>query len=296
MEGGNMSILNAIFRYEGTEEIINLEDISIREDYEVLKENLFCSSVNCNCPLQYIARGRISEYLKKRIGEIHIESCRHFAPTNLNGRSRRITGTTSTILRDDHVANILRGLHDAYNETDEERQIRLARQRESARQRRNNRVNNNSTEDDYDEVTVKNGTTSGSGEVLLEGERNPPVRRRTSLSDLTNEDIGQTEGIIGELIEIQNYENRSILLLSDRNRRRNLYVYLEQVFFENSPVNTNNRLIALNEILVSGRKIQISCVGEVVFRNDSLGLLAFRETYLRVNREPLLLFLHHSDN
>ncbi|MGG1444447.1 hypothetical protein ABE354_20775, partial [Brevibacillus laterosporus] len=76
--------------------------------------------------------------------------------------------------------------------------------------------------------------------------------------------------------------------------RRILNVYLEEVFFDNSPVNINNNLFSLNELLVSGREIQISCVGEVVLRNDSLGMLTLREKDLRVNRVPLSVFILHS--
>lgn len=287
-----MSIIDAIFRYNSNEILINLEDISTNENYEVLKENLFCSSENCNCSLQYIPRGKYSEYLKKRVGEIHIESCRYFDITNLNGRSRRTTGTSSSILRDDHVANILRGLYDAYNETDEERESRLAQQRAYARRRRNTRVDDSSTRNEYDEVSSNRPTTSSSGEVLLEGERNPPVRRRYSLLDLSNEDIGQTEGVIGELVEVENDGRRSLLLVSDKNRTIRVCLYLEEVFFDNSPENLEDNLLVLNELLTSGRTIQISCIGEVVFRNESLGMLVLREKDLRVNRVPLGSFIN----
>ncbi|MGF9906122.1 hypothetical protein [Brevibacillus porteri] len=289
-----MSILDANFRYDGNEGSISLEDISKHEDYEVIRENLFCSTDGCDCPLLYIPRGKYSEYLKKRNGSSHIESCMHFAPTDSNRRSRRIVGTSKSRLRDDHVASILRGLYDAYNETAEDREKRLAHDREKARQRRNNKVNTSKTENEYDEVYVNSATTSASGEALAEGERNPPVRRRYSLLDLSNNDIGETEGIIGELVEVQNDEERSILILSDKSRKRKLNVYLEQVFFENSPVNINNNLVALNELLISGREIQISCLGEVVLRNDSLGMLTLREKDLRVDRVPLGVFILNS--
>ncbi|MMZ64859.1 hypothetical protein D1872_272140 [compost metagenome] len=71
-----------------------------------------------------------------------------------------------------------------------------------------------------------------------------------------------------------------------------LYLYLEEVFFDNSPVNIDNYLLMLNELLTLGREIQISCVGEVVFRNDSLGILVLREKDLRVNRVPLGVFIN----
>ncbi|MDK8182147.1 hypothetical protein [Paenibacillus sp. UMB4589-SE434] len=287
-----MSILNAIFRYEGKEELINLEDISKREDYELVKENLFCSFEGCYCPLQYIAKGAISEYLKRRIGELHNESCTYFTLPNLTGHSRRIVGTSSSILRDDHVASILRGLYDVYTETTDEREVRLKRGRENARVRRNNKIDKSKSEKDVEEVYVNKATTSSEGESLVEGERNPPVRRRYSLLDLSDIDIGQTEGIIGELVSIVNNEKRTILELTDRLNKITLYVYLEEVFFDNSPVNIDTSLKVLSEIVNKGKKIYVSCVGEVVYRDDKLGMLLLREKDLRINRVPVIIFIH----
>lgn len=281
-----MIIERAVFRLDGQEEIVTLEDITLREDYQSVRENLYCPTEGCNCRLIYIPQGKKIAYFKKWNGDNHNENCPHYIETQFNGRSRQIAGVTASTLRDSHVSDILRGIYDTYTETAEEREERLRRQRENARARRNRRVDNQ-RRGLTEEIEVNNPTTSLEGATLREGERNPPVRRRLSVLDFNLDDVGNTEAGIGRIIAVQNNENQSVITIVDELERGHFHLYLEQVFFENAPTNISRFLEILSNMVEANIEILISCVGEVVNRNNRIGMLILGENYLRFNRMPL---------
>lgn len=289
-----MLIDRAVFRLEEVEEIVTLDNIVQHGDYVTVRDNLYCPTPNCNCRLIYIPQGRKIAYFKKWNGDNHNENCQFYKETTNNGHSRRILGSNTSILRDSHVTDILRGIYDTYTETDEEKNARLTRQREYARKRRNRRINAEER-NPIEEVIVNQPTTSLDGESLTEGERNPPVRRRISVLDFDIEDIGNTEATIGTITEIQNNDRQTIITISDKLERGDFNIYLEEVFFRNSPLNINRLLTVLERIIESGREVIVSCVGEVIQRNEEIGMLVLNENRLRFNRVPLSSLIIHSN-
>ena len=284
-----MVVLQVLFKNEGNEEVITLEEISIREDYLEVKDHIYCPIEGCQCRMVYVPRGVKRAYFKKLKGDNHNEdACPHYVATGIDGRPRRTSGINASLLKSEHKKSMLRGIFKTYLETEEERLERMERERERARKRRNQRVNKNNNP--VEEI-VNNPTTSNDGERLEDGQRNPPVKRRHSILDVVENDIGSTIVVIGTITSIVNRENQSILTITDRQHRQEFRLYLEQVFYESSPLNTPQMLITLKSMVESLPNIVLSVVGEILVRNEELGMLVLAEEDLRFNGMTLGAFL-----
>jgi hypothetical protein len=289
-----MSVFQVVYRNDGIEEVISLDGISSREDLFIVKENIYCSSPGCNCKMVYVPRGVNSEYFKKLRGDNHDEDCPHYVFTGTDGRPRRVVGVSNFTLSSDRKKDILKGIYNTYLETEDERQARLERQRIAARnRRRNQRVNNNNNNEN--EVNVNRPTTSNNGESLAEGVRSAPVRRRHSILDVADSDIGNTIVVIGNIGNVDNSDNRSIITLNDTQNRQEFKLYLERVFYENSPLNIPQWLEGLERYDVHNTNIIVSSVGEVILRNDEKGMLVLAEEDLRFNGVRLATFFMNNN-
>ena len=281
-----MSINRAICRLEEDEEVW-VDEIAEHENYLEIRDNLYCHTNDCNCRLIYIPRGRKRAYLKKWNGDNHIESCEHYAVTQNEGRTRRIIGTNTSTLRPSHIASILRDVDSAFMESEDEQNARLNRNRENYRRRRANQRVNTERANPPEIVVINQPTTASDGEVLSEGERNPPVRRRVSILDFSDADIGETQATAGYITDIQNNERQTIITITDRNNRAELCLYLEEVFFSTSHENTSQLLVQLKNIVEYGIEIRTICVGQVISRNDSIGMLVLNAGEMSFNRLAL---------
>lgn len=275
-----MAIRRVLYKNESVEEIISLEEFPIREDYEEIKSSIFCAEENCDCLMQYVPRGANAAHFKKFPRREHHESCFYFEDIELGGRSRRNIGVNSTVLSTIYKRRVMREIQKTYLETSEEREERLERTRNLRRQR-DQRVSGDNAQD---EVTVNQPTTSNLGQRAGEGERNPTVRRRHSILDVLEANIGSTEFVIDVLVNVTNFENHSILTLTDKQNTKEFKLYLEEAFFENSPQNTPQMLLSLKKLVESQNEIIITAVGEIVFRDAELGMLVFSEEDLGFKR------------
>jgi hypothetical protein len=286
-----LSVFNVVYRNNEVEEVISLDEISTREDIDVVKNNIYCSGPECQCKMIYVPRGVNSEYFKKIRGDNHVEDCPHYVPVGNDGRPRRIVGVNNVTLSSQRKREMLRGIFKTYLETEDERQARLESQRIAARnRRRNQRVNNNISEN---EVDVSRPTTSNNGESLIEREKNAPVRRRHSILDVADSDIGNTIVVIGNIGSVDNSDNRSIITLKDTQDRQEFILYLEEVFFENSPLNTPQWLSSLERYAANNTSIIVSSIGEIVLRNDEKGMLVLAEEDLTFNGVRLPIFFRN---
>lgn len=283
-----VSVFQVVYRNNGIEEVIYLDEISSRADLYLVKENIYCSTSGCLCKMTYVPRGVKSEYFKKLRGDNHDEDCPHYVPIGTDGRPRRVVGVSNVTLNSNRKRDILRGIYKTYLETEDERHARLERQRIAARnRRRNQRVNNSNN---VNEVNVNRPTTSNNGESLAEGERSAQVRRRHSILDISDSDLGSTIAVIGNIGSVDNSENRSIITLEDAQNRQEFKLYLEQVFYENSPLNTPQWLDGLERYTAHNINIIVSSVGEVILRNDEKGMLVLAEEDLTFNGLRLATF------
>lgn len=274
-----MQTRSVLYINEDIREEITLDEIVNRVDYIEVKENIFCIEENCECRMVYVPRGVKVAYFKRLKGHNHAECCVYFSIPEENRGRRRNLSTSSSILRINHKRNMLKGIYKSYKETEEQRNSRLERERERARVKRNQTVNR---ANEQLEVSINNPTTSTDGRRIDEGERNPPVKRRHSILDVTLIDIGDTEVVIGELVSVSNSENQTILTITDKQHSKEFKIYLEQVFFENSALNTPGMFRGLTELLESSF-ILTSAVGEIIVRNEEIGMLVLAEEDLGFN-------------
>lgn len=70
-----MKFDEAVYRKDGIEKIIPLEEIIRQKDYEDTINNLFCPHAGCFAKLQYNKKSNGNDYLSKKIGYSHGEDC-----------------------------------------------------------------------------------------------------------------------------------------------------------------------------------------------------------------------------
>lgn len=284
-------IEQVIYRNEQeVEEFVTLQEIFRRTDYLEVKENLYCAENGCECKMIYVPQGVNSAYFRKASkSHNHSPDCDFYRPTDDNGRPRRIVGAGNTALSTARKQDILKGIYKTYTETDEERQIRLERDRQRRRNRRANRRVDN--ENDEIEVRVNNPSTSNTDPVETRENRSRPVRRRHSVPDILNSDLGESIAVVGEIVSITNDENFSLITITDSYSGQTFNLYLEEVFFENSPLDIGTRLNTIREIINTTEGSILSGLGQVVERNDSKGLLVLAEEDIRIDALRLAAYV-----
>lgn len=272
----------ALFRNGPVEEIVTLESITHHENYRTVKENLYCAIPSCNCKLIYVPRGIKIAYFKKWKGYNHSEDCPFYKETEKGAKSFRVTGKTVSRLNDKHVNKVLKKTFDKFNETEEEREKRLQKQNQKARNRKNKVVERQASIE-FEEIVVNLPTTSLEVAEVREGEKNPTVRKRMSVLDFVLTDIGLTMSTVGFLMEMKVDENYAVLTITDDYNRLSFNLFLEEAFFANSSFPINTMLEGLRKLHDNGEQIIVTCVGEVVLREGQLGMLIIDENKLIFN-------------
>ncbi|MBV6682176.1 hypothetical protein KV679_00575 [Bacillus sp. JRC01] len=286
-----MLVEQVIYRNEQEVEVnVTLQEIYQRTDYLEVKENLYCATNGCECKMIYVPRGIKSAYFRKA-GKNHNHSldCDFYKSTDDNGRPRRIVGTENTALSTARKQDILKGIYKTYTETDEERQNRLERDRLRRLNRRANRRVDSAN--DELEVRVNNPSTSNTDPVETRENRSRPVRRRHSVPDILNSDIGERIAVVGEIVSLTNDENFSLITITDSYSGQTFNLYLEEVFYENSPLDISTRLNTIREIINTTEGSILSGLGQIVERNDSKGLLVLAEEDIRIDALRLAVYV-----
>lgn len=265
MEGQLMKIENAIYRNsEGIEELIELIDVANRSDYETVKKNLYCSFKNCSSRIEFVPQGKKIAHFKTWPRDNHSDECVNFFEREKREASSSKSRNSSAKLTESHVRDILKSMVKRVNETKEEKDLRLQRQREKAK-------NKNTIVDDSQNVIKSNvarPSTSNDAEYQAEGTRAPSIRRRYSPEDITENDIESANGITGDIVKIELFEKRAIISL--KKNQGNLNIYLEEDFYSDATLNINTTLAALSNILQKGNPLKLYCVGDVKKRGDEI--------------------------
>lgn len=285
-----MIVDRALFRNGLAEEIITLESITHHEDYLFVKEHLYCITPGCKCRILYIPKGIKSAYFKKWKGDQHHKDCPYFVESMYRANSRRIAEKTVSRLSDSHVSKILKDTFKRFNETEEERTMRLKNQRLNARIRKNILVVKNSLEE-TDDIKISVPTTSLDGNDVRRGEKNPKVPKRMSILSFRLTDIEHTLSTVGQLKNIFISEKLSVLTITDLNERVEFKILLEEAFYENSAININLLLEKINLLLLQGERIIVTCVGEVFGENGDFGMRIIDDKKITLNDYSLTDYL-----
>jgi hypothetical protein len=147
-----------------------------------------------------------------------------------------VLASNSVGLTDNHINHVLRNLINTIDETEEEKQIRLEKQRARNKNRKINKV---TYELQYSELTENiRPTTDNNADTTEEGKRAPSVKRRYNLSLLNEDDINTATALYEEVDSISIEDKRVIFKLKRNDKEAN--VYFEENFFNNSDRNVDS--------------------------------------------------------
>ncbi|MCT4799416.1 hypothetical protein ACFO4U_06825 [Exiguobacterium profundum] len=275
----------------GVKEVIELKDIAERPDYEVVKKNLYCGFDNCPSRIEYVPKGKKIAHFRTWPKDNHSEDCVNYFEREIKNASIKNSAINTAKLKDSHIRDILKTMHKNANETLEEKQLRLSKQRDKYKKKKNSTVD--SSKVPIVENVVR-PSTNNDEQYQIEGKRAPNVRRRYSPNDISESDIGNAIGIIGNMLDIQLFDKRCIFTLKGRNNRFNLY--FEEEFYSSAALNIDTTLKSLKQILDRGTTISLACVGNVVKRRDEICMIVSNPNHIRVDNYTMEAYIYKSNN
>ena len=216
----------------------------------------------------------------------HSTDCIDFFEREKQKAGKKSLASNSVALTDKHINNVLRNLINTVEETEEEKQIRLEKQRARNKNKKINKV----TDESQDSELAENvrSTTDTNAETVEEGKRAPSVKRRYSISLLSEDDIGTATALFEKIDNISIEENRVIVKLKRNNKEAN--VYFEENFFNNSARNVDSMFEVTKKYLDAGNTVELYCVGNVERRNGNICLVINKQNHIRINKMTIERF------
>lgn len=288
-----MTVIEVIYRDKGNEKLMTLEDMENTKDISSVKYHLYCAMEGCKCRMEYIPRGVKKAYFKKWRGDEynHIEECIHFKATEIKKKSDKTVNTLMAPLNGKHKKAILRDMHKKYLETDEEKERRKQKDRDRKRNKPNQRV---AKEEGIIEQTINKPTTKKDGNIGLDGERNPSVPRKYSVTHVNEDQLNATIALVGQVVGVEIHfadldlkPSQVVIKLKDRLESRLFLLYLEEAFFAVSSANISTPLKKLKERVESGEDILLCTIGQVIKKDDQLGLAIYHEDDISINGKSM---------
>lgn len=266
-------------------EEITLEDIELRRDFDIIKKNLFCAFEGCKAKIEYVPRGKRIAHFKTWPMSDHTSDCIDFFEREKQKAGKRNLAISAVGLTDKHINNVLRNLINSVEETEEEKQIRLEKQRVRSKNKKNKVTDESLNPELTDNIRP---TTDKNTETTEEGKRAPSVKRRHSISLLSEADINTATALHEEVESISIKQNRVIFKLTKNEKEAN--VYFEENFFENSVKNIDKMFETVKRYLDGGNSVSLDCVGNVEKRNDKICLVINGQGHIRINKMTIERF------
>lgn len=263
---------------EDEEELVNAEEIALRSDYEVIKKNLHCSFEGCTSRIKYVPKSKIKAFFSTWPNDNHTEECLNYFERERKNASTKKIASSSAKLEDKHISNILKDMFKINNETLEEKELRLKKQREKSKKNKTKIVDK--TQEPNTTVYAR-PSTSNDAEFVASGTRAPNVKRRFNIFDLQENDIGKATALIERVSSIELSEKRGVIGLKNEDKEVN--VYLEEEFFATGYTNIDTILKVVQEAFIDEEELTLGCVGDVVKRNGKLCLIVNGQTHLKIN-------------
>ena len=266
---------------EGVEELVNAEEIALRSDYELIKKNLHCSFEGCTSRIKYVPKSKIKAFFSTWPKDNHTEECLNYFERERKNASTKRLATSSAKLDDKHINNILNDMFKLSNETLEEKESRLKKQREKNKNK--SKVIDKTKKPDT--VVYARPSTSNDADYVTSGTRAPNVKRRFNIFDLKEEDIGNAIALIEKVQSIELFQKRAVISLQNNGKEVN--VYLEEEFFATGYTNIHTILEVVEEAFTNGEELTLGCVGDVEKRNEELCLRVNGQTHLKINGQRI---------
>ncbi|MCU5471359.1 hypothetical protein JOY40_01055 [Bacillus tropicus] len=283
-----MAIEVVLYKKEDVSEEITLVDIENRSDYDMIKKNLFCAFEGCTAKIEYVPKGKRIAHFKTWPMSDHSSDCIDFFEREQKNRGRKNLASSSMGLTDKHINNVLRSLINSVDETEEEKELRLQKQREK-RKKKNQTVDKNKDSDRSEDIRP---TTVKDADETLEGKRAPSVKRRHSISFLSEEDLGTAIALHENIASISIEEKRVVILL--RKNTKETKVYFEEAFFAKSATNISAMFEVVKRSFDNGDVLALDCVGTVETRGGELSLVIGGQSHIRINKKTIQNFVFGS--
>ncbi|MBP2243133.1 hypothetical protein J2Z40_003721 [Cytobacillus eiseniae] len=280
-----MAIELVLYKKGNDYDEITLEDIENRSDFEIVRQNLYCAFEGCPARIEYVPKGKRIAHFKTWPMSDHSTDCTDFFNREKQKAGKKSLASSSVALTDKHINNVLRNLINTVEETEEEKQTRLEKQRA----RNKNRKNKITDKLKGPELTENvRPTTDINSDTIEEGKRAPSVKRRYSISLLSEDDIHTATALYERVENINIEKSRVIVKLKRINREAN--VYFEENFFNNSARNINSMFEIVKKHHDSGNPVELYCVGNVEKRNGNICLVVNKQSHIRFNKMTIERF------
>ncbi|UYG95334.1 hypothetical protein [Cytobacillus firmus] len=282
-----MATIELVLYKNGDEyEEVTLDDIEKRIDFDIVKKNLYCAFKGCPAKIEYVPRGKRIAHFKTWPMSDHSTDCEDFFEREKQKAGKKSLASNSVGLSDNHINNVLRNLINTIYETEEEKQIRLEKQRARKKNRKINKVTDESQNSEFTENIRP--TTDKNVETTEEGRRAPSVKRRYNLSLLSEDDINTATALYEEVDSISIEDNRVIFKLKRNDKEAN--VYFEENFFNNSARNIDSMFKIVKKFFDDGNSVDLYCVGNVERRNGNICLVINKQSHIRINKMTIERF------
>ncbi|HDR8476712.1 TPA: hypothetical protein QC415_005760 [Bacillus cereus] len=280
-----MAIEVALYKNDNLSEEISLVGIENRSDYDIIKKNLFCAFEGCNSRIEYVPKGKRAAYFKTWPKNNHSPDCLDFFERERKNEGRKTLASSSIGLTDKHINNVLRNLINSIDETEEEKELRLKKQREQ-KKKINKTVDKSKPGDDIEDIRPSTGKDP---DETAEKKRAPSVKRRHSISFLTEDDLETAVALHENISSISIEEKRIIILLKKNNKKTK--VYFEENFFARSARNIGSMFEVVKKSFNNGNVLALYCVGNVERRGGELCLVINGQSHIRINKMTIQNFV-----
>jgi hypothetical protein len=277
-----MPIFEAIYRSNGTEETVTVNDIEKHPNFNHVKNNLFCTYKGCSARLLYVPKGKVRAHFKTWPKNDHIPDCIDYFERVTALKKPKTLATSTMELSDKHIKNVLKNL-----KRKRRGNFNLGKPKPNNKKRQIPRVTPLSEE----ELTLNVVPTTGSDADLASGEGNikePSVRNRT-LINLTDDDVGFARSVEGYIHTVKVDDKRAVLELKDGGH--SFKVYFEENFFNDAPVSFLGYFKTLKLLIDKNQTYLFSGVGEIVRRNKIFGMIINKSNHFQIDYQYFAVFI-----
>lgn len=281
-----MSIDTALFKYNGRDEEISVSEIERHNNFDLVKQNLFCSYLGCSAKIEYVPQGKNKPHFKTWPRQDHSKDCVDYFERIEKLKGEKNSASIDVTLNDKHISRVLKELYKEANESAEEKKKRLEAKKN--KKKKNKIVDNNNKEK---QETIRTNATTGDGENNSDGAyRAPNVRKKHNIHLLNEDDLGYTRGVYGEIERITISQGKVTLHLFHKQKKCN--VHFEESFFSTSAFNIISMFKNVEDCLSKNLKIEFTGVGRIVKRNNQIDLLINDQNHFKLNDMRIAVFSH----
>lgn len=260
---------------------IDIYNFNLEENYKEMKKHLFCNFPECTAKMSYIPKGKNTAHFKSRQKKDHSMDCQSYF------EREAIKDRTSTLLEDyqqlsaKQTRNIFKDAIKRKKETLSQKVLRQKLERERRLLKKQARVNKNSEKINVVSV-VKPTTNNDDVEIIKEGKRMKSVRRRFSVLDVLEKDVGNVILLTDNIVSFDLRDKSGTFIINKKNIVAN--IVLEESFFSgNELLNISSFLNIVDKAVRNEKNISIMCLGTLELVENEFFLSVYSKEEIRIN-------------